>query len=360
MMLSMARPRDSKPRNRDGPPPPKPRSRPKRSYGKGCRPFKEQAVPDTGPDCGPEHFPSLDEAATVPRQKTQGKAQNKSRIKPHDNKPDDKVRNIYKSRKEMRRRRASTPANFGQVNCQGSKSAAACGIDRSAALQPRRSLSYAAAARLPVAGASHLPWLMTPPSSTPTTAHSSTPSETPSPRSCTARPNFQPQVSHNPPSPSSDSQTPPLVEYKESAKFQAPHSDPSPSFAAPNCDRGYNSSSIPPSAQGYASDYLIHWRRGSYTSHSIDQFRAAASPSLFASGATGTLPDPLSPLRHERCPAESAANKMPTHSSKKTLNVDSPSFTPAVLPGVGGKKSTFSTNATPFTPRGAPSGKESD
>ncbi|KAI0423810.1 hypothetical protein F5Y09DRAFT_178226 [Xylaria sp. FL1042] len=36
--------------------------------------------------------------------------------------------------------------------------------------------------------------------------------------------------------------------------------------------------------------------------------------------------------------------------SKKSLNVDSPSFTPAQL---GGKKSTFSTNAAPFTPRGA-------
>ncbi|RYO83540.1 hypothetical protein DL764_009447 [Monosporascus ibericus] len=40
-------------------------------------------------------------------------------------------------------------------------------------------------------------------------------------------------------------------------------------------------------------------------------------------------------------------------SSKKSFNVDSPSFTPAQLPG--GKKSTFSTNATPFTPRGAAS-----
>ncbi|RYO81268.1 hypothetical protein DL766_007379 [Monosporascus sp. MC13-8B] len=39
--------------------------------------------------------------------------------------------------------------------------------------------------------------------------------------------------------------------------------------------------------------------------------------------------------------------------SKKSFNVDSPSFTPAQLPG--GKKSTFSTNATPFTPRGAAS-----
>lgn len=35
---------------------------------------------------------------------------------------------------------------------------------------------------------------------------------------------------------------------------------------------------------------------------------------------------------------------------KKSLNVDSPSFTPTQL---GGKKSNFSTNATPFTPRGA-------
>ncbi|KAI2634720.1 hypothetical protein GGS26DRAFT_581572 [Hypomontagnella submonticulosa] len=37
-------------------------------------------------------------------------------------------------------------------------------------------------------------------------------------------------------------------------------------------------------------------------------------------------------------------------SAKKSLNVDSPSFTPTQL---GGKKSNFSTNATPFTPRGA-------
>ncbi|KAI1472327.1 uncharacterized protein F4812DRAFT_454142 [Daldinia caldariorum] len=36
--------------------------------------------------------------------------------------------------------------------------------------------------------------------------------------------------------------------------------------------------------------------------------------------------------------------------SKKSLNVESPSFTPTQL---GGKKSNFSTNATPFTPRGA-------
>ncbi|KAI1766100.1 hypothetical protein GGR53DRAFT_232849 [Hypoxylon sp. FL1150] len=39
-----------------------------------------------------------------------------------------------------------------------------------------------------------------------------------------------------------------------------------------------------------------------------------------------------------------------TRSAKKSLNVDSPSFTPTQL---GGKKSNFSTNATPFTPRGA-------
>lgn len=49
------------------------------------------------------------------------------------------------------------------------------------------------------------------------------------------------------------------------------------------------------------------------------------------------------------------ANKWSNASSKKSLNVDSPSFTPAQLPG--GKKSTFSTNATPFTPRGAASCK---
>lgn len=50
------------------------------------------------------------------------------------------------------------------------------------------------------------------------------------------------------------------------------------------------------------------------------------------------------------------ANKQLGDSSKKSLNVDSPSFTPAQLPM--GKKSTFSTNATPFTPRGAASCKK--
>ncbi|KAI1818501.1 hypothetical protein GGS20DRAFT_594433 [Poronia punctata] len=38
-----------------------------------------------------------------------------------------------------------------------------------------------------------------------------------------------------------------------------------------------------------------------------------------------------------------------SNQAKKSLNVDSPSFTPAQL---GGKKSNFSTNAIPFTPRG--------
>lgn len=50
------------------------------------------------------------------------------------------------------------------------------------------------------------------------------------------------------------------------------------------------------------------------------------------------------------------ANRQFGNSSKKSLNVDSPSFTPAQLPS--GKKSTFSTNATPFTPRGAASCKK--
>ncbi|XXH05769.1 U6 snRNP-associated protein Lsm7 [Hypoxylon texense] len=44
------------------------------------------------------------------------------------------------------------------------------------------------------------------------------------------------------------------------------------------------------------------------------------------------------------------ANIASRSSAKKSLNVDSPSFTPTQL---GGKKSNFSTNATPFTPRGA-------
>jgi PAB-dependent poly(A)-specific ribonuclease subunit 3 len=48
-------------------------------------------------------------------------------------------------------------------------------------------------------------------------------------------------------------------------------------------------------------------------------------------------------------------------SAKKQLNVDSPSFTPAQLPG-GNKKSTFSSqtvNAAPFTPKGVANGKSS-
>jgi len=40
------------------------------------------------------------------------------------------------------------------------------------------------------------------------------------------------------------------------------------------------------------------------------------------------------------------------HSSKKSFNVESPSFTPAQLPG---SKKGFSTTATPFTPRGSTS-----
>ena len=56
-----------------------------------------------------------------------------------------------------------------------------------------------------------------------------------------------------------------------------------------------------------------------------------------------------------RDPGAGLANRKFDTSSKKSLNVDSPSFTPAQLPG--GKKSTFSTNATPFTPRGAASCK---
>ncbi|KAI2619680.1 hypothetical protein GGR54DRAFT_640004 [Hypoxylon sp. NC1633] len=43
-------------------------------------------------------------------------------------------------------------------------------------------------------------------------------------------------------------------------------------------------------------------------------------------------------------------NQFSIDSAKKSLNVESPSFTPTQL---GGKKSNFSTSATPFTPRGA-------
>ncbi|KAI0600726.1 hypothetical protein F4775DRAFT_48537 [Biscogniauxia sp. FL1348] len=45
-----------------------------------------------------------------------------------------------------------------------------------------------------------------------------------------------------------------------------------------------------------------------------------------------------------------STNRLFSSTSKKSLNVDSPSFTPAQL---GVKKSNFSTNAAPFTPRAA-------
>ncbi|KAI0476408.1 hypothetical protein GGR56DRAFT_468741 [Xylariaceae sp. FL0804] len=62
----------------------------------------------------------------------------------------------------------------------------------------------------------------------------------------------------------------------------------------------------------------------------------------------------LPAIFRDRCTAfpEDSANGQQCSNSKKSLNVDSPSFTPAQL---GGKKSAFSTNATPFTPRGTAS-----
>ncbi|KAI0384532.1 hypothetical protein F5Y04DRAFT_293365 [Hypomontagnella monticulosa] len=57
-------------------------------------------------------------------------------------------------------------------------------------------------------------------------------------------------------------------------------------------------------------------------------------------------------LEHRKVPTQLEKHKASpgVGSAKKSLNVDSPSFTPTQL---GGKKSNFSTNATPFTPRGA-------
>ncbi|KAI1392178.1 uncharacterized protein F4822DRAFT_425389 [Hypoxylon trugodes] len=54
--------------------------------------------------------------------------------------------------------------------------------------------------------------------------------------------------------------------------------------------------------------------------------------------------------RFHSTPQSDLTNTHSSGSAKKSLNVDSPSFTPTQL---GGKKSNFSTNATPFTPRGA-------
>lgn len=70
----------------------------------------------------------------------------------------------------------------------------------------------------------------------------------------------------------------------------------------------------------------------------IPQFSDVASPGYPASF-------------HDSSTTYSAGLANPLSSgSKKSLNVESPSFTPTQL---GGKKSNFSTNATPFTPRGA-------
>ncbi|KAI1101425.1 hypothetical protein F4804DRAFT_343975 [Jackrogersella minutella] len=51
------------------------------------------------------------------------------------------------------------------------------------------------------------------------------------------------------------------------------------------------------------------------------------------------------------------ANVYSSGGAKKSLNVESPSFTPTQL---GGKKTNFSTNATPFTPRGASASLQQD
>jgi hypothetical protein len=66
-----------------------------------------------------------------------------------------------------------------------------------------------------------------------------------------------------------------------------------------------------------------------------------------------------SPKRHS-IQAGPLANNSSSRSAKKTLNVDSPAFTPATL-SVPGKASTISSqavNAAPFTPRGLASGNQ--
>lgn len=53
--------------------------------------------------------------------------------------------------------------------------------------------------------------------------------------------------------------------------------------------------------------------------------------------------------------ANAMANLRGISSLKKTLNVESPSFTPTILQAPGGKKATFSSQAASapsFTPRG--------
>ncbi|KAI1475745.1 hypothetical protein K445DRAFT_65519 [Daldinia sp. EC12] len=73
-----------------------------------------------------------------------------------------------------------------------------------------------------------------------------------------------------------------------------------------------------------------------------------------------------SPIVNQESPADlynynassSVSHANPSSSgSKKSLNVESPSFTPTQL---GGKKSNFSTNATPFTPRATNSTLQQD
>ncbi|KAI1339267.1 hypothetical protein F5Y15DRAFT_83515 [Xylariaceae sp. FL0016] len=59
---------------------------------------------------------------------------------------------------------------------------------------------------------------------------------------------------------------------------------------------------------------------------------------------------PVPAIQHHSFCTVDPTNSSLEPSSKKSFNVDSPSFTPAPL---GNKKSNFSTNAAPFTPRGA-------
>ncbi len=82
----------------------------------------------------------------------------------------------------------------------------------------------------------------------------------------------------------------------------------------------------------------------------------ATKPISITFGSIDYLVSPREMIPHQLESRTEYANRQFDSNSKKSLNVDSPSFTPAQL--TAGKKSTFSTNATPFTPRGAASCKK--
>ncbi|KAI1495814.1 hypothetical protein F5X99DRAFT_103554 [Biscogniauxia marginata] len=103
------------------------------------------------------------------------------------------------------------------------------------------------------------------------------------------------------------------------------------------------------SGQGHQRTHSFPPRCPGDSSHHIRQ-DSLTTKSDTTSKTTHNLWVPAIPRSFHTSSPNRPTNKLYSNSSKKSLNVDSPSFTPAQL---GSKKSNFSTNAAPFTPRAA-------